>query len=138
MTSILNLKCFFNKCFFYETKYIIKNNILFLYFNFKFLKKSQYNYVWFNRKPERRERSKVRRRKNAEAYYAKRRKLVLEACRRGESYATIKFIEKSVPRPESGFRGARKSRAKLLRKKYKTQNKNFLLSSKDFNIKSVL
>ena len=44
--SILFLKNFFNKFFFYELKFFIKNNIIIFYFSFRFLRKTLFRFYW--------------------------------------------------------------------------------------------
>jgi len=42
--SIIGLKCFFNKFFFFELKHFIKDNSLFLFLCFKFLNKKSFKF----------------------------------------------------------------------------------------------
>ena len=44
--SLTFLKSFFNKFFFYELKYFLKNNNIFFFFSFKFLRKSAFRFYW--------------------------------------------------------------------------------------------
>ena len=44
LESFLFLKNIFNKFFFYELKYFIKNNILFFFFSFKCLRKTSFKF----------------------------------------------------------------------------------------------
>lgn len=46
LESILYLKSFFNKFFFYELKYFIKNDIILFYFSFKFIRKTSFKFYW--------------------------------------------------------------------------------------------
>ena len=50
--SISLLKCFLNKCFFFEIRYFIKNNIILFYFSFKFLRRKLFKFYWLGRYPE--------------------------------------------------------------------------------------
>lgn len=49
LQSILYLKTFFNKFFFFEVKYFIKDNVIFFFFSFKFIRKTKFKYYWFYR-----------------------------------------------------------------------------------------
>ena len=40
------LKSFFNKFFFYEIKYFIKNDTILFYFSFKFIRKTFFKFYW--------------------------------------------------------------------------------------------
>jgi len=44
--SIMYLKSFFNKFFFYEIKYFIKNDTILFYFSFKFIRKTFFKFYW--------------------------------------------------------------------------------------------
>ena len=51
LESIMYLKSFFNKFFFYELKYFIKNNTVLFYFSFKFIKKTYFKFYWSYKYP---------------------------------------------------------------------------------------